>query len=430
MAMLTVSVASCSKPFAPVAPDAPPTSSTSASGSRAPEPESPASTSPLRMQPRGKPAPTAVCGHAVAFAGWRSVADATRTKILACDPGDNVIEGRTKHGWNAKPREIPVRFGKRRPNVVLLPAGAFTVTGAVLVRPSGPDSASAPPTDLTATGMPDLSQDLHPAYRGLCGPTSAADLLFFMALRRAEILPGYPSGPSVTADEGVTRLVMGASTSILSESLAGRMGISRTGQGASNIGMRDGLASWLEEHDAGRWKVELDWFDDEEKSAARQKDFFGRLSGAIADGGGAILCLWPGSEFSDAPVEPSAQSADVVADGAPPPAPPAAEFPALPAAASPPPALPGNPSAGPSPQQALERARSYVSKARADLAQNKPKQSFDHAARAVAVLRQHGADTPETAALATDALSVCREAAERLPQPSGTGPSAKITMFQ
>jgi hypothetical protein len=384
----------------------------------------------------------------VAFAGWRPAADDARNEILVCDPGDNVLEGRAKHGWEAIPRQIPLRFGNRRPNVVLLPAGTFTITGAVLVRPAGSSSAASLGKAVTATGMPDLSQNMNPAWEGLCGPTSASNLLFFMAQRQAGILPAFPRGPSVAADDGVIRLVTGGLTEILPASLAGRMGVSQAGAGATNIGIRDGLESWLRDHDAERWTVELDWFDDAEKTPAQQKEFFGRLAQAVADDGGAVLCLWPGTEFTDAAIDESAapenagnvaagddssrspaETPQEASRGAPAGTAADAEFPSPPTTAAAPPALPGRAGTGPSPRQAVEQARVRVREARTHLARNEPKQAFDSAAQAVSVLQRHGADTKEAAEVLADALAVCQELEGRLPR-SRRGPSDKRTLFQ
>jgi hypothetical protein len=392
----------------------------------------------------------------VAFAGWRPTGDGTRDRLLVCDPGDNALEGRPLHGWDAKPREIPIYFGTRRPNVVLLPAGSFTVHGAVLIRPTSEATDNAPrKEEATADGMPDLSQDINPAWVGLCGSTSGANVLYCMAQRKSGVLPDFPRGPSAVADEGVVRLLTGQPTEVLPRSLAGRMGTSQAGYGATNAGMREGMESWLNEHDSGSWTVTLDWFDDAEKPREQQRDFFGRLADAVRNGGGAILCLWPGTEFSNAPVaeSDSAQSSgDADADGetpsaqqptnksppgrprSPQPRPegdlPDDSFPAVPpASATPRPALPGRTGSGPSPKEAVAQAQQQINEARRQLTRNEPTQAFEHATRAVAVLHEHGGDDADSAKTLADALALCKEIEPRLPKPARDS-SERRTLFQ
>jgi hypothetical protein len=360
------------------------------------------------------------------------------------------------HGWDAKPREIPIYFGTRRPNVVLLPAGAFTVNGAVLIRPTtGAASNAARKEDTTADGMPDLSQDINPAWVGLCGSTSGANVLYCMAQRKSGVLPDFPLGPSADADEGVVRLLTGKAKEVLPRSLAGRMGTSQAGDGATNTGMREGMESWLNEHDSGSWTVTLDWFDDAEKSREQQRDFFARLADAVRNGGGAILCLWPGTEFSNAPVgesDSTQSSGDADTDGgtqsaqqptnkrppgrprSPQPRPeddlPDAAFPVVPpAAATPRPALPGRTGFGPSPKEAVAQAQQQISEARRQLTRNEPAKAFEHAARAVAVLHEHGGDDAESAKTLAEALALCKEIEPRLPTPARDS-SERRTLFQ
>lgn len=248
-----------------------------------------------------RPAPSAVCGHAVAFAGWKPSGDGTRDVVLVFDPGDNRLEERL-HVWNGKPREVPMHFGSRRPTLVLLPASAFTVTGAVVIAPAGRGQMLPRLEDTIASGMPDLSQDFNPRWPGLCGPTAAADILYSMHARGRPVLKGFGRGPNADADEAVARLVVGGQERIAGESLAGRMGIGPGGNCATNEGLKAGCLSWLTERDPGNWAVELQWFDDRLKTADEQRAFIGRLAAALEAGGGAIVCLWPGSEFSDAAV--------------------------------------------------------------------------------------------------------------------------------
>ena len=198
-----------------------------APNSKSPDPAPQRSANPARPKPTGKPSPNARSGHAVAFAGWKPSKDGSRDVVMLCDPGDNAIEGRSLHGWAAKPRELPVYFGTRRPSIVLLPAGAFTVTGAVVVTATDSDkTASTQPEPATAAGMPDLSQDLNPAWIGLCGSTSGANILFYMGQQNPKVLGGFLRGPSNEADAGVVKLIVGSLECIHPDSLSGRMGTS------------------------------------------------------------------------------------------------------------------------------------------------------------------------------------------------------------
>lgn len=262
----------------------------------------------------GRPSRVAVCGHAVAFAGCKPSAEGN-LEVLLCDPGDNAIQGHPGHAWNDRYHSVPLHFGKYRPSIVLLPAGTFTITGAIVVRPA--DAVAKEAENATrAAAMPDLSQDFGPGWPGLCGPTSAADVLFDMAARQPELLQGHPRGPSAEADEGCAVLVTGGREVISDASLAGRMGIGPDGNGATSEGICSGLASWLDEREPGQWRVELDWLDDRREGKGEQRRFFAGLSAALETGGGAILCLWPGSEFVDAPADDVSEGNDGDGGGA------------------------------------------------------------------------------------------------------------------
>jgi hypothetical protein len=437
-----------STPTSPPKPQAPPPTATS------PDPSSPQSAVPARPKPTGKPSPNARSGHAVAFAGWKPSKDGSRDVVLLCDPGDNAIEGRSLHGWDAKPRELPVYFGTRRPSIVLLPAGAFTVTGAVVVTATDSDkTASTQPEPATAAGMPDLSQDLNPAWIGLCGSTSGANILFYMGQQNPKVLRGFLRGPSNEADAGVVKLIVGSLECIHPDSLAGQMGTSEDGSGATNLGMRAGMESWLSANDEGRWSANLDWFNDQERSREQQREFFSRLAASVRGGGGAILCLWPGTEYSDSAIGEDESTAAVADRGdskdtsatAPAPTKPAASpsadnaqqsplpnaaFPALPP--SPPesrPTLPGRPPSGLTEREKIEQAAKQLASARARLESNEPAKAFDHVTKAITLLQQHGGDSAEAAELLADAMALSKEIERRLPTPSGKA-LQKRTVFQ
>jgi hypothetical protein len=253
--------------------------------------------SPAQRRLPGRPAPTAVCGHAVAFAGWKPSADGTSDLLRLLDPGDNRLE-ELGHVWEGRAREVPLHYGRRRPSVVLLPGGAFTVTGAVVIVPAGSEEFPPRIEATVVSGMPDLSQDFNPRWPGLCGPTAAADTFYAIHARGRPVLQGFARGSR--SDAAAERLIAGGWGEITAESLAGRMGIGPEGNGATNVGLRDGCHSWLVEQAPDAWKVELLWLDDDVRDSGRQRAFVGRLATALSAGGGAILCLWPGTEFSDA----------------------------------------------------------------------------------------------------------------------------------
>lgn len=388
---------------------------------------------PTRPKPTGRPAPTAECGHAVAFAGWRPDKAGGRDVLLVCDPGDNSLE-EIGHAWDGPSRGLPVHFGKQRPTVILQPARAFTVTGAVVVRPGSAEDRTPRMSETVARAMPDLSQDISPKWIGLCGPTSAADLLFSIHAGGGKVLTGFERGPGDTADAATARLIAGGPEAIERPSLAGRMGIGQEGAGVTNDGMRRGLASWLEDADRDAWVVELDWFDDAagDRSRGRQREFFGRLASAIEAGGGAILCLWPGTEFADQPIEqPTTEknaAADPQAEARPQAVPerqsaaktalPAAEFPRLPEpkqqAAAHAEGLPGRPESG-GPRELAAAAEAKLATARRHLTRGNAQRALNEAANAVSLLHQAARRDPDLKPQLDAALSLCQQCERDMP---------------
>lgn len=215
------------------------------------------------------------------------------------DPGDNAIAvGRAEHRWRADPGETPLHFGKRRPTIILDAANTFTVCGAVVVSPLG-DARASEPVQAFIDGMPDLTQAIHHEWPGLCGPASAANVIYAIGLRRSVLVEDLPRGPSSQADAAVARLIAGVNGEMNKHSLAAKMGLGIDGRGVTSDGMRRGLSDWLSARDPQSWKVDLDWFDDREKDTSSQSKFFQRLQAESRSGGGSILCLWPGSDFAD-----------------------------------------------------------------------------------------------------------------------------------
>ena len=273
---------------------------------------------PPAMGSKKIPSPDAICGHAIAFAGWRSGLGLEGQRLLFFDPGDNAVEaGKHSHRWVADPGESQIQFGERRPIVVLSPAEAFTVVGAVVLSPKAV-AAAEEPVEQPAANMPDLSQALHDKWHGLCGPTSAADLLYAIASRRPAILAGFERGPSEQANRDSARLIAGENGKLNPDSLATHMSMAEDGGGVTNEGMRAGLETWLNNHDAESWNVGLEWLDDRKKTPDEQTKFFRTLATASQKGGGAVLCLWPGAEFSDRSTDEAAAeqaSQNEAADG-------------------------------------------------------------------------------------------------------------------
>ena len=396
------------------------------------------STPPTRPKPAGRPAPTAECGHAVAFAGWRPDKSGGRDVLLVCDPGDNSLE-EIGHAWDGPSRSLPVHFGKQRPTVILQPAGPFTVTGAVVVRPRSAEARKPRMSETVARAMPDLSQDISPTWSGLCGPTAAADVLFSMHARDDDVLAGFERGPGGDADAATARLIAGGLEAIEPASLAGRMGIGPDGRGVTNDGMRRGLASWLDEADRDGWEVELDWFDDSvgDRPRAPQREFFGRLAAAVDAGGGAILCLWPGTDFADQPIEPPAAEGTATPEqqaGEPERAAeqqagprrrpaaaaelPAAEFPGLPEPAKESEGqaggLPGRPESG-GPREWSAAAEASLAAARRQLKRGNAQRALDEAAKAVSLLHQAARRDPDLKPQLEAALDLCRQCERGMP---------------
>jgi hypothetical protein len=402
-----------------------------------------ASRVPQRPKPAGRPAPTAQCGHAVAFAGWRPDGAGVRDVLLVCDPGDNVLED-VMHSWDAKPRGMPVHFGRQRPTIVLQPAGAFTVTGAVVVTPRSEAVGEPRMAETLAPAMPDLSQDLSEKWPGLCGPASAADVLFSMHDRHDDVLAGFDRGPAEAANAGVVRLVVGGLEKIEPGSLAGRMDVGQAGVGATNEGMRRGLASWLDKVDPEGWTVKLDWLDDAdgERPPEQQRKFFGRLAAAVEAGGGAILCLWPGSEFADQCIEPPSAPAAGNASSQVPPKPgrlpasggpaapplPEAAFPTPPPAEGRPADLPGRPDEV---DQAKVRslAQRLLHAAEQALSGGDAKEAYEKAVKAVALLSSVPQPDDDVRALLADATGLCRRCAGQM-GPGRRVDRTKPTEFQ
>jgi len=397
----------------------------------------------------GRPSPVAVCGHAVAFAGCEPSADGELT-LLMCDPGDNALQGHQGaqkghggHAWDGAYHEVPVHFGRYRPSIVLLPAGGFTITGGVVVRPAAADAAAGAEAERAtrATAMPDLSQDFGPRWPGLCGPTSAADVLFDMAAARPDLLRGHPRGPNPEADMGCVRLVTGGRDAISRTSLAGRMGIGSDGDGATSEGIRDGLAAWLDDREPDRWRVDLDWLDDKRQGEREQREFFMRLASALASGGGAVLCLWPGVEFADAPTDEAAPEGRSVAAGdrdggnrgrgdGPPERPAAGRsgdspvLPSLPPAGFPErpkvetdqgPSLPGAGGSDGDTQAARQQAERKLAEAGRRLAKGEERLAMELASQAAGLLAPLVGTDPQVDAAMREAVDLCARIESRLP---------------
>lgn len=271
------------------------------SNQREEKPRHPAQVPSSTGKPRRFPSPTAECGHVVAFAGFSTTVDGDNGgTLLYCDPGDNILAG-TGHLWEVNPGGSPVICGTRRPTIVLAGAGAFTVMGAVFVSPL---TAAESSEVIVAPDpwMPDLSQSLDGKVNALCGPTSAADVLYAIAGRRPQVLAGYRRGPAPEADGEVRRLLIGSHPGKEVGGLAAIMQIRGEKDGTTPITLVAGMESWLEDSDPGAWTSALLWLDDEPRPKQEQLRFLQTLAAVQRRGGGAVLFLWPGSEFADGSV--------------------------------------------------------------------------------------------------------------------------------
>lgn len=401
---------------------------------------------PQRGAPSGRPARSALCGHAVAFAGWHPDDAGIRDVLLVSDPGDNTV-AEVGHVWTSDPSELPVHFGSQRPAIVLQHGGLFTVTGAVIVAPSDFITTSVPirMLETVATELPDLSQELSPQWPGLCGPTSAADVLFSIRAPGQSHISDLVRGPGREADEFVGRLITGGLEHITEDSLAGRMGSRETSIGVTNDGIRRGLQSWLDEREPGAWGVRLLWFDDAEveRSREEQREFFGQLAAAVEVGGGAILCLWPGVEFSSTRTDskessgndvPSAVQNELPAGGTSGPAAsragrssptsaasdrgdtgtagvlplPDAAFPLVPPSAAESVDAPGRPEAIDFEQVAVN-ASAHLATARQRLANGNANRGYEAAVEAVSLLHPAARRDASLKPLLAEALELCRE---------------------
>jgi len=396
---------------------------------------------PLPTELKGIPSPQAICGHAVAFAGWRASAGENGQRLLFVDPGDNEIEaGSHTHRWDADPAESTVLFGERRPIVVLSPADPFTIVGAVVLSPKGA-AAAQDPVDMPVTRMPDLSQVPDGNWPGLCGPTSMADILYAIAYRRPRLLVGFDRGPSPKADSDAARLIVGEDGKLAADSLASRMSLRRDGVGVTSIGMRDGMAEWLEDHDADGWSVTLDWIDDHSKEPDEQEKFFQRLASVSRKGGGAVLCLWPGAEFADSSTEESASGVGVAVG---PPSSDRSARPSLPDDGVAPSASRGDDGEASHADRlrgfegqkadprataaALEQARQSMERAEQAFLKGNTTAANDYVAGAITVLRTHASGNHECRAALVRAEALADQIEASMPQQSRT--SNNPTRFQ
>jgi len=334
-----------------------------------------------RLAPRGTPAPGAVCGHAVALVGWQP-GGGVDDVLLVHDPADNRLwgsgRGEPPHDWRPEALPLAVRYDDQRPGVTLLPAEPYTIMGAVVVAPVA-GGGLAPGS---AAAMPDLSQEFPGRGPGLCGPTSAANVLYAMAADRPALLAGFRRGPAAAQD--VASLVIGGS------GLASLMAIGAQDDGATNEGIRAGLEAWLENAEPGRWEVALDWLDDGPRSREDQRRYLEGLASAVARGGGAVLCLWPGREGArDQPAE------------------------ADPAGAA----------------RAVAEAGKSLEAARRSLDRGRPAEAVEAVGRAVAAVRRPAIHDPECRRRLEEALALAAEIDRRTPAPAAVSPT-KPTRFE
>ncbi|MGI9459137.1 MAG: hypothetical protein ACR2NF_03985 [Pirellulales bacterium] len=271
------------------------------------------------------PSRTQPVGHAVAMAGLHLNKKQKDSVFLINDPGDNpsvtikpdgvankaIPLSRGSHSWLSQPRECKISFGDSRPVINLADSNPYTIVGAVIVRPS--DAIVQPRTGpVQANRMPDLSQDIRADWPGLCAATSAADVLYYAGRRDARLLDDKVIGPAPNANLEADLLIAGHGVdqgdnrpkrSRLTEanSLAFMMN-NKEGNGSAAVDIAKGLREWIKVHAAGDWRVDIDFLEgnDDTNTIKAQLNHLQEWAGAIADGGGCIVLLWPGEQWAKA----------------------------------------------------------------------------------------------------------------------------------
>ncbi len=271
------------------------------------------------------PSRTQPVGHAVAMAGLHLNKKQKDSVFLINDPGDNpsvtikpdgvankaIPLSRGSHSWLSQPRECKISFGDSRPVINLADSNPYTIVGAVIVRPS--DAIVQPKmVPVQANRMPDLSQDIRADWPGLCAATSAADVLYYAGRRDARLLDDKVIGPAPNANSEADLLIAGQGvdqgdnnpeSSRLTEanSLAFMMN-NKEGNGSTAVDIAKGLREWIKVHATGDWRVDIDFLEGraDTNTIKAQSKHLQEWAGAIADGGGSVILLWPGTQWSNA----------------------------------------------------------------------------------------------------------------------------------
>ena len=289
-----------------------------------PDTGSPLNKTENSVDSRNAPSRTKPVGHAVALAGLGLKQQNDASLLFINDPADNpnipiqligagneeISFKRGVHTWLNQPEGNPISFGKTRPTIVLADSNPYTIVGAVVIRP-GDAIIHAAPNDVTANRMPDLSQDLRPNWKGLCAATSAADVLYYAGRRDPRLLDGRVIGPAPNADTDADLLIAGPGidrdqqnpdnlTQTNNDSLAFLMN-NKEGDGSSAVDIAQGMRSWIQAHSTRNWRVDIDFLDtpDGNNSIESQKKHLKEWAGAIADGGGSVVLLWPGAQSAN-----------------------------------------------------------------------------------------------------------------------------------
>ena len=271
------------------------------------------------------PSRTQPVGHAVAMAGLHLNQKQKDSVFLINDPGDNpsvtikpngvtnktIPLSRGSHNWLSQPQECKISFGESRPAINLADSNPYTIVGAVVIRPN--DAIVQPrPGAVKAHRMPDLSQDIRTDWPGLCAATSAADVLYYAGRRDARLLDDKVIGPapnanleadSLIAGQGVEQGDNNPENSRLTEanSLAFMMN-NKEGNGSTAVDIAKGLREWIKVHATGDWRVDIDFLEvsADTNTLKAQSKHLQEWAGAIADGGGCIILLWPGTQWANA----------------------------------------------------------------------------------------------------------------------------------
>jgi hypothetical protein len=241
-------------------------------------------------------APRQPVGHAVALVGYEVTPDGTR-KALVNDPANNLVNGQGQHKWSAKPDGIAVSL--RDDAVRLAIAGRKArIVGAIVMRPAGErdaDAGQGAPERVLLESVPDFSQHAKPDWQNMCGPTVAADLLYWWDQRHGSVLRERSRGPGPAANRAVNQLIAASGGDEPSDlSLAARMN-GDAGGGTTPAAIAEGVRGHLEAN-GQNWSGSVRFLDTSEMGRTGRAQWQ-YLKRRLAGQNGLILCLhWVGGQ--------------------------------------------------------------------------------------------------------------------------------------